>query len=94
MHFIPPCWLGLVIGGVTVLPSSAHLPALAAATAMVEPDGRYSLDLTFDVPPFALNVLPQDATDAAMNAWLDGPANTLAKSLSDAQSRCRKELAG
>ena len=79
--------LALLLLLATLLPSFAHLPSLAAATATIEPDGKYSLDLTFDVPPFALNVLPQNATEDAMNAWLDGSTNALAVSLSSAQSR-------
>ena len=71
----------------------AHLPCIAAAMATLEPDGKYLLDLTFDVPPFVLNVDPQAATDDAMNAWLNGPTNTLAASLATAQSRFVKEFA-
>jgi hypothetical protein len=75
------------------LPAFAHLPVMAAATATIEADGKYSLDLTFDVPPFALDVLPQKATDPAMNTWLDGPTNVVARTLDDAKARFQKEFA-
>jgi hypothetical protein len=50
------------------------------------------LDLTFDLPPFVLNVAPQAATDDAMNAWLDGPTNTLAANLDEARLRFQKDF--
>jgi hypothetical protein len=75
-----------------VFSASAHLPSMAAATVTIEPDGKFTLDLTFDVPPFVLNVTPVAATDDAMNAWLDGPTNELARSLAAAQSRFAKEF--
>ena len=74
------------------LPATAHLPVMAAATATIETNGSYSLDLTFDVPPFALNVLPQRATDPVMNAWLDGTTNALAASLGQAKARFQREF--
>lgn len=73
--------------------ASAHLPSMAAALVTIEPDGKYTLDLTFDVPPFVLGVTPQAATDDAMNAWLDKDTNALTASLSAAQSRFFKEYA-
>jgi hypothetical protein len=65
---------------------------MAAATVTIEPDGKLLLDLTFDVPPFVLDVTPQAATDDAMNAWLNGPTNALAASLNVAQSRFAQEF--
>ena len=73
--------------------ASAHIPSLVAATVAIDLDGKYLLDLTFDVPPFVLDVDPQAATDDAMNAWLNGPTNTLAAGLAAAQSRFVKEFA-
>jgi hypothetical protein len=73
--------------------ASAHLPAMASATVTIEPDGKYWLDLSFDVPPFALNVTPQAATDDAMKAWLNGPTNALAESLGAAKARFSREFA-
>jgi hypothetical protein len=75
------------------LGAQAHVPSMAAGTATIEPDGKYVLDLTFDLPPFALGVTPQAATDDVMNRWLDGPTDTLAASLIAAQSRFSKEFA-
>ena len=65
---------------------------MAAAQVVVEPDGKFTLDLTFDLPPFVLNVSPQAATDNAMNAWLDGSTNALAASLDEARARFQKEF--
>lgn len=76
-----------------VFSAAAHIPVIAAATATIEPDGKYRLNLTFDVPPWVLDVPPMDATDDAMNAWLNGPTNALAASLNAAQSRFTKEFA-
>jgi len=76
----------------TALPAAAHLPSIAAALVTVQPDGKYSLDLTFDVPPFVLSVTPQAATDDAMNAWLNGSTNALIASLAAAQSRFSREF--
>jgi len=63
------------------------VPVMAAATVTIEADGRYALQLNFDVPPFVLATLPPATTDDAMNAWLDSPTNALAVSLTAAQTR-------
>ena len=85
-------WLVLTLFLAAVLPVSAHLPSMAAAQVAIESDGKFTLDLTFDVPPFVLDVTPQAATDTAMNTWLDGPTSALAKSLEAAQSRFQTEF--
>lgn len=87
------CWLAAVVLLAGTFCASAHLPSMAAASVTIEPDGKYSLDLTFDVPPFVLGVTPQAATDDAMHAWLDGNTNALAASLRAAQSRFSREFA-
>ncbi len=74
-------------------PAFAHMPTMAAATATIEADGKYSLDLTFDVPPFVSGVLPQSANDDDLNAWLDSSTNNLVLTLAAAQSRFQKEFA-
>lgn len=71
----------------------AHLPILSSALVNIDPDGKFTLDLTFDLPPFVLKVTPQAATDDAMNAWLAGPTHSLAASLEAAKSRFASELA-
>ncbi len=76
-----------------VFSASAHIPAIASVTATVAADGKFTLDLTFDVPPFVLGVTPLAATDDAMNAWLDSPTNALAASLDAAQLQFQKEFA-
>lgn len=70
----------------------AHMPLMAAATATIETDSTYSVDLTFDVPPFVLNILPQSAMDPAMNAWLDSATNVLTATLKASESRFRNEF--
>ena len=67
---------------------------MAAAQVVIGSDGKFTLDLTFDLPPFVLNVTPSAATDPDMNAWLSGPTNSLAASLAAAQSRFAKEFTG
>jgi hypothetical protein len=89
----PWCWAVLVMWLATVLSAGAHLPVMASANALVAADGSYSVDLTFDVPPFVQNVLPQRAKDPAMNAWLDSSTNVLAATLNVAKGRFQKEFA-
>jgi len=84
--------LGLALLLLAAFPAAAHLPSIASALVAVEPDGKFTLDLTFDVPPFVLDVTPQAATDDAMNAWLNGPTNVLAATLAAAQSRFAEEF--
>ncbi|HUC84683.1 MAG TPA: HupE/UreJ family protein [Candidatus Acidoferrales bacterium] len=84
---------GLALFWAMVFTAAAHLPVMASATATFDADGAYSVDLTFDVPPFALDLLPQKATDPAMNSWLDGPTNAIAASLDQARARFRSEFA-
>ena len=85
-------WLALFFYLTTAWLASAHLPTMAAATANIEADGTFSLDLTFDLPPFVFGVLPQSANDAELNAWLDGPTNRIATSLQTAQARFQKSF--
>ena len=73
--------------------ASAHLPAFSMATATIEPDGRYEMDLTFDVVAFALNQTSQATADAAMNELLDGPDPVLAAHLAAAQLRFQSDFA-
>jgi hypothetical protein len=85
--------LALLLLLASALPSLAHLPSLAFGTATIEADGKYTLDLTFDVFPYALNETPQDAKDEEMRRLLDGPTNTLAARLAEAKGRFEKEFA-
>jgi hypothetical protein len=87
-----PFCLGLLLL-MTAGSARAHLPLIASATAMIETNGDYSVNLTFDLPPFVLQVSPQNANDPAMNAWLDGPTNVIAASLAAAEARFRKGFA-
>lgn len=83
-------WLSLLLWCVALLvapAASAHMPKLAAAIATIETNGAYTLELTFDLPPFALKVAPQSANDEAMRAWLNLPTNALSVSLQDSRTR-------
>jgi hypothetical protein len=75
-----------------VFPASAHLPSMASAQVTVAADGKFTLDLTFDLPPFVLNVSPQAATDTEMTTWLNSPSNAVAASLKAAADRFQKDF--
>ncbi len=67
-------WIFLAFICASVLTAAAHLPSMAAAQVAIRPDGKFTLDLTFDLPPFVLDISPQNATDAAMELvarWLN-----------------------
>jgi hypothetical protein len=83
----------VAIWSLSGLSSSAHLSPFASATVVIEADGSYSLDLTFDVMAFALNELPVNTPDAAMNDLLDGPVAVLVTRLSEAQNRFQVQYA-
>jgi HupE / UreJ protein len=85
-------FLTLLLLFTSLLPASAHLPTLATGTASFDPDGHFTLDLTFDVLAFALDQKPQDATDDSMRQLLNGPTNTLAASMADAELRFEHEF--
>ncbi len=89
----PAFWLGCWLGCLVCLKASAHLPAFSMATATIEPDGRYEVDLTFDVVAFALNQTSQATADAAMNQLLDGPETNLAAQVTAARQRFAREFA-
>jgi HupE / UreJ protein len=72
------------------VPALAHIPSLAVAEVTIAADGKFTLDLTFDLPPFVLDVPPLAATDDAMNTWLGEPTNALTASLNAAQKRFQK----
>lgn len=86
-------WLTLFLSVFIAASTRAHLPMMALANATVENDGRFTLNLTFDLPPFIWAVKPQKADDSILNAWLDGPTNGLAAGLASAQARFQKEFA-
>jgi len=87
------CWLCVLLFVAGANRACAHLPLVASASVNIETNGAYSLDLTFDVPPYVLKVSPQAANDPAMNAWLDESTNVIAASLTEAASRFRKGFA-
>jgi len=70
----------------------AHSPQVALANITIEDDGRFSLNLTFDLPPFICQMLPSKANDNVLNAWLDGSTNALMAGLVAAQARFQKEF--
>jgi HupE / UreJ protein len=74
------------------VPAWAHSPKVALAIITIEDDGRFSLNLTFDLPPFIFQVLPSKANDNVLNAWLDGSTEALIAGLAAAQARFQKEF--
>jgi hypothetical protein len=84
-------WIGFALL-LAAFSASAHLPTIASAQMTVASNGTFTLDLTFDVPPFVLGVTPQAATDTEMNVWLDGSTNAIALSLNAAQAQFQKEF--
>jgi hypothetical protein len=95
--WLPPrwsaCWLILCLWWLVSGSAWAHLPAFAMATATIEPDGRFEMDLTFDVVAFALNQTSQNSADAAMNQLMDGPEPVLAAHLAASRRRFQSEFA-
>lgn len=83
---------GLLLWCAAVLPVAAHLSPIPMATATIQPDGRFTFNLTFDVMAFALDSFPENVTDLAMNELLDGPVAELGARLGDAQIRFQKEF--
>ena len=75
----------------TSVPAWAHSPKVAA-NITIEHDGRFSLNLTFDLPPFICQVLQSKANDNVLNAWLDGPTDALIAGLAAAQVRFQNDL--
>lgn len=85
--------LGLLCWRASALPSLAHMQEFASATATVKPDGRYAVDLTFDVLAFVLDESPDTVMDFPMNELLDGPDNVLGTGLDAAKARFKNEFA-
>ena len=85
--------LGLLLWCAATLPVFAHVLTLPVGTATIQPDGRYTMDLTFDVIAFALDQLSENAADSAMNELLDGPPEILSARLNEARTRFKNEFA-
>ncbi len=85
-------WLALLSGLCLPPLASGHLPQVALANVTVETNGHFSLNLTFDVPPFIFGVTPRQADDTVLNGWLDGSTNDLATGLASAQARFEKKF--
>ena len=77
--------LAVVLGAWSV--ALAHPGALGMGTLTLEQDGRYSLELKFDVLSVALDVPSDGYFDEEMNALLDGPPAVLAARLADGKER-------
>ena len=71
---------------------AAHPASIAAATAKVQPDGRFSVETRFDLLAFVLDDTPQRIGDGPMNALLDGPASDLQAQLGEAEGRFRHDF--
>lgn len=85
-------WLTLFLSVLASTSGWAHLPMVALANVTIKDDGRFTLNLTFDLPPFISGVIPRKANDNILNAWLDGPTNGLAAGLKSAQARFQMEF--
>ena len=84
-------WLLLLCAAIP--PALAHPANIPSATAKVQPDGRFDVEMRIDILAFALEDTPQSIGDGPMNALLDGPASTLQVSLADARQRFQDEFA-
>ena len=73
-------------------PCAAHPASIAAATAKVQPDGRFAVEARFDLLAFVLDDTPQRIGEGPMNALLDGPAPDLQTQLAAAESRFRRDF--
>lgn len=71
---------------------AAHPASIAAATAKVQPDGRFTVEARFDLLAFVLDDTPQRIGDAPMNALLDGPTSDLQAQLGAAEGRFRRDF--
>lgn len=82
----------LVVLGAGGSPCAAHPASIAAATAKVQPDGRFAVEARFDLLAFVLDDTPQRIGDGPMNALLDGPAPDLQTRLGEAEGRFRRDF--
>jgi hypothetical protein len=71
----------------------SHPANVASAQFKIQPDGTFTGRIRFDLVAFAVNATPKDATDEAMNAFLDSNDEALKKSLADAEARFRAGFA-
>ena len=71
---------------------AAHPASIAAATAEVQPDGRFAVQARFDLLAFVLDDTPQRIGDGPMNALLDGPASELQAQLGAAGGRFQRDF--
>ncbi|MEO0018262.1 MAG: hypothetical protein RLZZ522_1545 [Verrucomicrobiota bacterium] len=80
-------WSILVVALGTLASGFAHPSALGMGTLTLQQDGRYALELKFDVLSLALDVPSDGYYDPEMNALLDGPKETLVARLADGKTR-------
>jgi hypothetical protein len=70
----------------SLLPSGAHPALFTSAHIYIQPDGQYQLFTSFDLLAFALHKTSVEISDPEMNALLDGPPETLAKTIAAART--------
>jgi hypothetical protein len=70
----------------SIQPAGAHPALFTSAHIYIQPDGRYQLFTTFDLLAFALHKTSVEISDPEMNALLDGPSDTLVKTIADART--------
>ena len=73
--------------------AAAHPAGAVAAKLNVADDGAVRVLVTFDLPAFAINERPADATDRPMLELLDGGDATLSRYLADARLRFTRQFA-
>lgn len=72
--------------------SVLHPANIPSARVHVGEYGRVSLHIRFDILAYCLDATPQDISDAAMNALLEGPAPELQNRLDEAKNRFIADL--
>lgn len=89
------CWLSacVMLAILIITPVDAHPANIPAATAKISADGSYQVDAKFDLLAFMLNDTPQRIGDGPMNDLLDGPAEALQASLTEATQRFKRDFA-
>lgn len=82
----------VILGGSGSNPCPAHPANIAAATAKVQPDGHFQVQVRFDLLAFALDDTPARIGDPPMNQLLDGPEDALRSQLAEAAGRFHRDF--
>ncbi|MEA2551927.1 MAG: hypothetical protein QOJ65_103, partial [Fimbriimonadaceae bacterium] len=71
--------------GMASLALAAHPANVPSAVVKVKPDHSTEIRVRFDMLAYVLDLTPQEASDSAMHALLDGTAADLQSRLDDAK---------